>query len=237
MWVQVHGACPEGPGPGPIESPSAPYPGLCEVFPDEARGTGNNTFTSGFEGAWTTEPTRWTNLYFRSLLAFDWRIGESPAGNPQFFPFDRETGEPGPDIIMLVADIAFITDPEYRRLLEEYAADITALERDFEAVWYRLTSQDMGPASRCTGPDVPPAQPFQNPLPQAEAEVEMDVNAVKRAIEDVLQSDMERGLVAALAYNCASTFHATNFIGGCNGARIRFPPQVRYHFCPVKIRS
>ena len=230
MLVQVHGACPEGPGPGPIESPSAPHPGLCEVFPDEARGTGNNTFTSGFEGAWTTQPTKWTNLYFRSLLAFDWRLGESPAGNPQFHPFHMETGEPGPDIIMLVADVAFISDPEYKKLVEEYAADITALERDFEAVWYRLTTQDMGPASRCTGPDVPPAQPFQNPLPPAKMEVDMNVFELKSAIKDVLQSEEEAGLVAGLAYGCASTFRDTNYVGGCNGGRIRFPPQVRFTF-------
>ena len=230
MWVQVHGACPDGPGPGPIESPSAPYAGLCEVFPDEARGTGNNTFTSGFEGAWTTEPTKWTNLYFRSLLAFDWRLGESPAGNPQFFPFDRETGEPGPDIIMLVADIAFISDPEYKKLVEEYAADITAIERDFAASWYRLTTQDNGPVSRCTGPDVPPAQPFQNPLPEAVVEDGVSVAELKSAIASALQAEEETGLVAGLAYGCASTFRVTNYVGGCNGGRIRFPPQVLFYF-------
>ena len=86
-------------------------------------------------------------------------------------PFDMETGEPGPDIIMLTSDIAFISDPEYKAIVQEYADDITALERDFAAVWYRLTSQDMGPAARCTGPDVPPQQPFQDPLPESGPEV------------------------------------------------------------------
>ena len=83
---KVHGACPDGPGPGPLECPSDPYPGVCEVFEGEDRGTGNNTFTSGFEGAWTTQPTDWTNLYFQNLLRFRWEIAESPAGNEQCAP-------------------------------------------------------------------------------------------------------------------------------------------------------
>ena len=139
-----------------------------------------------------------------------------------------ETGEPGPDIIMLTSDIAFISDPDYKALVEEYAADITSLERDFAAVWYRLTSQDMGPASRCTGPDVPPQQPFQDPLPESSTEMtEGTMEALNTAVRSAVEDGEARGLLANLAFNCASTFRATSWVGGCNGGRIRFPPQVR----------
>ena len=224
--MQCHGACSEGPGPGPVQAPSAPYPGVCRVFPDDPRGKGSNTFTSGFEGPWTTQPTQWTNQYFTNLLAFDWRLEKSPAGNLQFHPYQIGTGKPGPPIMMLVADVAFISDPEYKKLVEEYAADASALERDFAAAWYRLTTQDMGPASRCTGPAVPPAQPFQDPLPAGDGGTGADAAGVAHRLRRVLLSEENVGLAAGLAYGCASTFRATNYAGGCNGARIRFPPQV-----------
>lgn len=224
---KVHGACPDGPGPGPLECPSNPYPGLCQPFEDQARGRENNTFTSGFEGPWTVRPTEWTNIYFNNLLNFRWEIAESPAGAEQWVPFDKETGEPGPPVIMLTSDIAFINDDEYLKLVKEYAEDIQSLERDFAAAWYRLTSQDMGPASRCTGPDVPPPQAFQDPLPKVETSMKQgDIEKLSEAVKKAVEDDDARGLVANLAFNCARTFRATSWVGGCNGGRIRFPPLI-----------
>lgn len=79
--------------------------------------------------------------------------GESPGGGGrmQWFPFDFETGEPGPEIVMLTTDIAFIDDPDYRELVEEFARNPKAFDEEFAAAWYKLTTADMGPASRCTG--------------------------------------------------------------------------------------
>ena len=240
--LQFHSACPDGPGPTPRERPSAPYPGACTTHKEDPRGKGRNTWTNKFEGVWTTTPTEWDNQYFINLLAYDWKTEMSPSDQPQFAPFDKETGDPGPDIRMLVTDVAFLFDTEYKKLVEEYAADVHALERDFAAAWYKLTTKDMGPVARCTGPDVPPAQPFQDPLPEegrrsllkeAAAAVKAAVTSepglgdAEDAVREAVTGERERGLLTALAYNCASTFRTTDFKGGCNGGRIRFPPQVR----------
>ena len=77
----------------------------------------------------------------------------------QWFPFDFETGEPGPEIAMLTTDIAFIDDPDYRAIVEEFANDTATFDQEFAAAWYKLTTADMGPASRCTGAPLPPLRP------------------------------------------------------------------------------
>eukprot|EP00892_Ulva_mutabilis_P011433 jgi/Ulvmu1/8662/UM046_0067.1 len=240
---KFHSACPDGPGPTPEKSPSAPYPGACEKYPEDPRGKGRNTWTNKFEGVWTTTPTEWDNQYFQNLLKYDWKSEQSPSDKPQFAPFDKETGDAGPNIRMLVSDVAFLYDEEYKKLTEEYAADVKALERDFAAAWYKLTTKDMGPVERCTGPDVPPPQPFQDPLPAGGGRSVLDsvkdtVKAavtsapgwedIKAAVREAAAGERERGLLAELAYGCAATFRATDFKGGCNGGRIRFPPQLEW---------
>lgn len=238
--MQFHSACPDGPGPTPRQRPSDPYPGACETYPEDPRGRGRNTWTNKFEGVWTMKPTQWDNEYFVSLLKYDWKTEQSPSNQPQFSPLEKGSGDAGPDIRMLVSDVALIHDDEYKALVEEYAADVKALERDFAAAWYKLTTKDMGPVARCTGPDVPPPQPFQDPLPEAKGSVLSGVTAaIKEAVMDTpgmreiegavrerIKGERERGLLAELAFNCAATFRATDFKGGCNGGRIRFPPQV-----------
>lgn len=237
---KFHSACPDGPGPTPRQRPSDPYPGACETYPEDRRGRGRNTWTNKFEGVWTTQPTQWDNEYFVSLLKYDWKSEQSPSEQPQFAPVAKESGGAVPDIRMLVSDVALIHDEEYKKLVEEYAEDVRALERDFAAAWYKLTTKDMGPVARCTGPDVPPPQPFQDPLPERSGSMLKGVTEavkslvtdvpglqdVEAVIKEVVTGEQERGLVAGLAFKCASTFRATDFKGGCNGGRIRFPPQL-----------
>ena len=107
-------------------------------------GKGLNTFTSGFEGQWTTTPTEWSNEYFRSLFDFTWSNSTGPGGSLQWAP----EGSTVPDIIMLTTDIALSKDELYKPIAAEYASNIGALQTDFAAAWYRLTSADRGPSTR-----------------------------------------------------------------------------------------
>ncbi len=135
---------------------------------------------------------------------------------------------------MLTSDMAFMADPEYRPFVDLYATDMAALETDFAAAWYKLTSSDMGPASRCIGDMVPEPQPFQFTLPltvQVTRAVDSnptkpDYIPVRAAIQEYIEAnpDAVAGF-SDLAWRCASTFRATDYRGGCNGGRIRFSPE------------
>uniref|UniRef100_A0A383WLV4 Plant heme peroxidase family profile domain-containing protein n=1 Tax=Tetradesmus obliquus TaxID=3088 RepID=A0A383WLV4_TETOB len=228
---KTHGACPTGAGPGPLKSPSNPWPGTCGSGP--MKGRGPNTFTSGFEGSWTTRPTEWTNQYFRNLLGFEWVKHKGPGGHWQWKPTSRK-GASGaaatadlPNIMMLTADMALLEDPEYLKYTKIFSQDLEALNTAFSHAWYKLMTRDMGPYSRCLGkaPMLPPPQPFQLQLPAPPAKL-ADFNAVKADVAGLLKTDTENAAkFTRLAWQCANTFRATDYAGGCNGARIRFSPQ------------
>eukprot|EP00903_Cladosiphon_okamuranus_P014548 g13495.t1 len=224
---KCHGACPTGPGADPMDAPWDPWAGTCGDPDSPTFGKAENTFTSGFEGPWSETPTVWTNNYFVDLLEYDWEQAVSPAGNTQWTPVLKPdaTDSDLPDIIMLTSDVALLTDPDYLAIVEAFAEDIGALELAFANAWYKLTTRDMGPYSRCAGSDVPPPQDFQLPLPDAPKNLP-SYTKVKWAIGRVLdQDDSYASWMVTLAYRCAATFRATDYMGGCNGARIRFPPQ------------
>lgn len=195
--------------------------GACDS-PPCGDGKGPNTFTSGFEGAWTAQPTTWTNQYFTNLFAYDWNLHTGPGGNPQWFPVAKDGSSFVPDIMMLTSDIALTKDPEFLSISQEFANDITKLETQFKHAWYKLTTRDMGPLSRCLGENVPPAQPFQAPLPES-PDTLPDFIPIREKIQNLIDSDAsKRQSFISLASNCASSFRATDYHGGCNGAHIRF---------------
>jgi catalase-peroxidase len=216
---KTHGASTEGPGPKPFECPANPWPG------NFGTGKGNDAVTSGFEGAWTGNPTSWDNTYFKNLVNYEWEPWVGPGGHYQW----RVKGDKGPkaplaqgegqqDIMMLTTDIGLATDPEYRKYVEEFANDEKAFSDAFAAVWYKLVNRDMGPVTRCVGPDVAPAQPFQFPLPDPPAKL-ADFDAVAKDV-----SAIQGGEFVRLALQSANTYRCTDYLGGCNGARIRFSP-------------
>ncbi|CAM9577557.1 unnamed protein product [Ectocarpus fasciculatus] len=126
---------------------------------------------------------------------------------------------------MLTSDVALLMDPEYLAIVEEFASNQEALDTAFSNAWYKLVTRDMGPYTRCVGTDVPPPQDFQLPLPDTPTDLTGYTEA-KRAIDRILEADSSyASLFVTLAYQCASSFRSTDYMGGCNGARIRFPPQ------------
>ena len=49
-------------------------------------GMGADTVSSGLEGAWTVNPTKWDNGYFDLLFGHEWELTKSPAGAHQWKP-------------------------------------------------------------------------------------------------------------------------------------------------------
>jgi catalase-peroxidase len=193
----------------------------------EMEGIGHNTFTSGFEGAWTTTPTTWNNEYYQSLFDYEWEKITGPGGKIQWEPKNAD-GTNGPDIMMLTSDIAMAKDSMYNPISKAYGADLDLLNKDFGYAWYKLTSADMGPSSRCLGKEVLPPQSFQNPLPAVTATTgaTIDYVPVRTKIQEIVDADSANGpAFVNLAYRCASTYRDTDYKGGCNGARIRFVPE------------
>jgi catalase-peroxidase len=146
--TKYHSACPAGPSPYPSECASNPWQGKCGT------GVGADTMTSGFEGAWTANPIKWDNDYFKYLLNYEWESHIGPGGHYQW----RVKGGNGPtapvayppgsterqDVMMLTTDIALVMDPEYKKYVVEFANDEQAFRDAFAAVWYKLVNRDMG---------------------------------------------------------------------------------------------
>lgn len=123
--------------------------------------------------------------------------------------------------MMLTTDIALKYDSEYKVYVQEFAANITAFEEAFAKAWYKLTTRDMGPFGRCVGPNLPPAQDFQYPLPAPPTQLANMYN-VGLSLNKLMGTNGNDAEFLRLAFQCASTFRATDYQGGCNGARIRF---------------
>lgn len=231
---KAHGACPEGAGPSPRDDPANPWPGKC------GSGKGADTFTSGFELQWTPTPTAWSNAFFRQLLRYNWTASKGPGGHYQWFPDD--TGPELENVSMLTSDRALKEGP-YLQWVQKYAEDLEALNHAFSHAWYKLTTHDMGPSTRCFGKDAPPAQPFQFPLPAAPArlanfaQVRRDIlDLLGTSKDEVVKADVFEGepyygaFFVRLAWHCSSTFRASDWRGGCNGARIRHSPESEWGF-------
>ena len=194
------------------------------------RGIGRDTVTSGIEGAWTTNPTKWDNGYFKMLLEHDWELTKSPAGAWQYKPVNIRPEDMPVDVedpsircmpMMTDADMALKVDPEYRKIAERFAADQKYFEEVFARAWFKLTHRDLGPKSRYIGPEVPAEDLiWQDPIPAGNTRY--DVAAVKAQIAAAGLSIPE---LVCTAWDSARTFRGSDFRGGANGARIRLAPQ------------
>ncbi len=196
----------------------------------KTRGVGRDAVTSGLEGAWTTNPTKWDNGYFHLLLNYDWQLTKSPAGAPQWEPVDIKEEDKPVDVedpsvrvnpMMTDADMAMKMDPEYRKISERFYQDHAYFSEVFARAWFKLTHRDMGPKARYIGPDVPSEDLiWQDPIPQGSTDY--SVEAIKDAIAD---SGLSVSDVVCTAWDSARTFRGSDFRGGTNGARIALAPQ------------
>jgi catalase-peroxidase len=195
-----------------------------------SRGIGRDTVSSGIEGAWTTNPTKWDNGYFYLLFNYDWELKKSPAGAWQWEPINIKEEDKPVDVeddsirynpMMTDADMAMIKDPVYREISERFYKDQDYFSEVFARAWFKLTHRDMGPKARYFGPDVPAEDLiWQDPVPAGNAK--FDVAAAKSKIE---ASSLSVSDMVATAWDSARTFRGSDLRGGANGARIRLEPQ------------
>ncbi|MDQ1413454.1 MAG: catalase-peroxidase [Acidimicrobiaceae bacterium] len=197
-------------------------------------GKGVDAITSGLEGAWTNEPTKWDNGYLDILFKYDWELTTSPAGAKQWTPKDPAAQGTVPDAhdpskshapMMLTTDLALKVDPIYGPIAKRFHDHPDQLAEAFAKAWFKLTHRDMGPVSRYLGPLVPAQrQLWQDPVPDVDYELitEEDVAALKGKI---LASGLTIPQLVSTAWASAAAFRGTDKRGGANGARIRLAPQ------------
>ena len=197
-------------------------------------GNAGDAYTSGLEGIWTTEPTKWDNNFFDNLLGYEWEQTKSPAGATQWTPKDASAQGTVPDAhdpskrhapMMLTTDLALRVDPIYAPISKHFHENPEELTDAFARAWFKLTHRDMGPRSRYLGPLVPEEQLlWQDPVPDVDHELidEQEIAALK---DEILGSGLSISDLVSAAWASAATFRGTDKRGGANGARIRLAPQ------------
>lgn len=203
---------------------------------EEGTGFAEYAMTSGIEGAWTPEPTKWDNAYLENLFKYEWELTKSPAGGIQYKP-KTDDAPKTPDahiegqmneLMMLATDIALKVDPEYRKICERFLEDFDYFSDCFAKAWYKLTHRDMGPKSRYLGPEVPSEDLiWQDPLPAVDHDLvnDTDIANLKQAIMGKGQS--VPALISA-AWSSASNYRDSDKRGGANGARVALDPQLNW---------
>jgi catalase-peroxidase len=230
---KTHGAVPEsyiGPEPeaAPIEEQGLGWKN------SYGSGKGPDTFTSGLEGAWTTNPVKWDNNFLENLFGYEWELVKSPAGKHQWAPKNGAAAATVPDAhdpskrhtpIMLTTDLALRMDPVYGPIAKHFLENPQEFAQAFAKAWFKLTHRDMGPISRYLGPLVPKEpQLWQDPVPPVDHELigERDIAALKAK---VLESGLSIPQLVKTAWRSAASFRGSDKRGGANGARIRLAPQ------------
>jgi len=198
------------------------------------KGNAEDTITSGLEGAWSTNPTRWTHEYLTWLYAFDWEQTRSPAGAIQWIPKDDKGANMVPDAhitgkrhppIMFTTDLALKMDPAYNKISKRFLDNPKEFELAFAKAWFKLTHRDMGPRARYLGSEVPDEMLiWQDPVPPVDHEL-IDAADVADLKSRILASGLTVPELVRTAWASAATFRGTDLRGGANGARIRLAPQ------------
>ncbi len=197
-------------------------------------GKGDDTITSGIEGAWTANPTQWDNGYFDVLFGYEWNLEKSPAGAWQWTPVDPKEEHLAPaahdsskkvKTIMTTADMAMRMDPIYGPISKRFHENPEEFADAFARAWFKLTHRDLGPKSKYLGPEIPNEDLiWQDPVPVADYEAinEEDIQTLKNEIFD---TNLSISQLVYTAWASASTYRDSDKRGGANGARIRLAPQ------------
>jgi len=202
----------------------------------EGTGFAEYSMTSGLEGAWTPEPTKWDNAYLENLFKYDWEKTKSPSGGIQYKPIDPDAPKT-PDahiegqeneLMMLATDISLKLDPEYRKICERFLEDFDYFSDCFARAWYKLTHRDMGPKSRYLGPEVPAEDLiWQDVVPDVDHDL-IDANDIDNLKQAILHKAGDKGLgvseLVSAAWSSASSYRDSDKRGGANGGRVALEP-------------
>jgi catalase-peroxidase len=195
-----------------------------------ASGKGRDTITSGFEGAWTANPTQWDNGYFDLLFGYEWELVDTPAGAKVWHAINPADEDLAPDAedasikvptMMTTADIALREDPEYKKISKHFHENPEEFADAFAEAWFKLLHRDMGPKTRYVGPEVPSEERiWMDPVPTGNSSY--DINEVSETIKN---SGLTIQEMVETAWASASTYRHSDMRGGANGSRIRLAPQ------------
>ena len=197
-------------------------------------GHGIDTTSSGIEGAWKPNPTKWDMGYLRVLFQYEWELTRSPSGAQIWLSRDTQPEDMIPDAhdpsithrpMMTTADLAMRFDPIYGPIARRYLENPALFADAFARAWFKLTHRDMGPKALYLGPEVPAEDLiWQDPIP-AHDHVLIDADDITALKAEVLASGLSVSELVATAWASASTFRGSDKRGGANGARIRLAPQ------------
>ena len=197
-------------------------------------GHGDDTITSGIEGAWTPNPTKWDDDYFNVLLGYDWELTKSPAGANQWTPTAASNARKAPAagnasnsqaLMMTTADMALKMDPTYAPISKHFHENPEEFADAFARAWFKLTHRDMGPRNLYLGSEVPSEELiWQDPVPAVSHKLidESDIAILKSKL---LASGLTISQLVSTAWASAATFRGSDKRGGANGGRIRLAPQ------------
>ncbi|MDN3677611.1 catalase/peroxidase HPI [Flavobacterium paronense] len=197
-------------------------------------GHGDDTITSGIEGAWTPNPTKWDNDYFEVLLGYEWELTKSPAGANQWTPTAASNARKAPAagnpsntqaLMMTTADMALKMDPIYAPISKHFHENPAEFADAFARAWFKLTHRDMGPRNLYLGSEVPSEELiWQDPVPAVTHKL-IDENDIAALKAKILASGLTVSQLVSTAWASASTFRGSDKRGGANGGRIRLAPQ------------
>jgi catalase-peroxidase len=197
-------------------------------------GKGGDAITSGIEGAWKPNPTRWDSGYLDILFKYEWELVKSPAGANQWRAKDVAAEDMVVDAhdpskthppMMTTADLALKFDPIYGPIARRFQRNPEEFGDAFARAWFKLTHRDMGPRSRYLGPEVPAEELiWQDPVPAVDHEL-IDAQDISDLKQKILASGLSVSQLVSTAWASASTFRGSDKRGGANGARIRLAPQ------------